>query len=156
MSPVFREIEEQAKSLPPEERARLAESLLESLQQEGVAEVDGCLGAGNSGTRCFVSPWRRRGDRRRNRPGRTATDRPMKSIRFLAQHVVSCWLGIYYNESGAGLGIKFAPAVEQALAISVQFPLSGSPAGSRRRSRSKASLSHWFIFKKAEESSLLP
>jgi putative addiction module component (TIGR02574 family) len=39
MSPVFREIEEQAKSLPPEERARLAESLLESLQQEGVAEV---------------------------------------------------------------------------------------------------------------------
>ena len=26
--------------LPPEERARLAESLLESLQQEGVAEVE--------------------------------------------------------------------------------------------------------------------
>lgn len=40
MSSVFREIEEQAKSLPPEERARLAESLLESLQQEGVAEVE--------------------------------------------------------------------------------------------------------------------
>ncbi|MCL4540567.1 MAG: addiction module protein [Bacteroidetes bacterium] len=40
MSPVFREIEEQAKSLPPEERARLAESHLESLQQEGVAEVE--------------------------------------------------------------------------------------------------------------------
>lgn len=39
MSPAFREIEEQAKSLPPEERARLAESLLESLQQEGGAEV---------------------------------------------------------------------------------------------------------------------
>ncbi len=40
MSSVFREIEELAKSLPPEERARLAESLLESLQQEGVAEVE--------------------------------------------------------------------------------------------------------------------
>ena len=39
MSPAFREIEEQAKSLPPEDRARLAESLLESLQPEGVAEV---------------------------------------------------------------------------------------------------------------------
>lgn len=39
MSPVFREIEEQAKSLPPEERARLAESLLESLQEERIAEV---------------------------------------------------------------------------------------------------------------------
>ena len=39
MSSDFREIEEQAKSLPPEERARLAESLLESLQQEGVADV---------------------------------------------------------------------------------------------------------------------
>ena len=40
MSPAFREIEEQAKSLPPEERARLAESLLESLRQEGTAEVE--------------------------------------------------------------------------------------------------------------------
>lgn len=40
MSPAFREIEEQARSLPPEERARLAESLLESLRQEGVPEVD--------------------------------------------------------------------------------------------------------------------
>jgi len=39
MSPAFREIEEQAKSLPPEERARLAESLLESLQPEGIVEV---------------------------------------------------------------------------------------------------------------------
>ena len=40
MSPDFQDIEEQAKSLPPEERARLAESLLESLQQEGIAEVE--------------------------------------------------------------------------------------------------------------------
>jgi putative addiction module component (TIGR02574 family) len=40
MASVFSEIEEQAKSLPPEERTRLAESLLESLQQEGVAEVE--------------------------------------------------------------------------------------------------------------------
>ncbi len=39
MSSEFREIEELAKSLPPEDRARLAESLLESLQPEGVAEV---------------------------------------------------------------------------------------------------------------------
>ncbi|MGO9567893.1 MAG: addiction module protein [Desulfomonilaceae bacterium] len=40
MSSDFREIEEPAKSLPPEERARLAESLLESLQHEGGAEVE--------------------------------------------------------------------------------------------------------------------
>jgi len=40
MSPAFRDIEEQAKNLPPEERARLAESLLESLQQRGTAEVE--------------------------------------------------------------------------------------------------------------------
>jgi len=40
MSLIFREIEEQAKCLPPEERARLAESLLESLQQEGIAEIE--------------------------------------------------------------------------------------------------------------------
>ncbi len=40
MSPTFNDIEEQAKSLPPEQRARLAESLLESLQNEGIAEVE--------------------------------------------------------------------------------------------------------------------
>jgi len=40
MSPGFRDIEEQAKNLSPEERARLAESLLESLQPEGTAEVE--------------------------------------------------------------------------------------------------------------------
>lgn len=40
MSPLFHEIEKQAKSLPPEERARLAESLLESLRQEVTAEVE--------------------------------------------------------------------------------------------------------------------
>lgn len=40
MSPLFHEIEAQAKSLPAEERARLAESLLESLQNEGIAEVE--------------------------------------------------------------------------------------------------------------------
>jgi putative addiction module component (TIGR02574 family) len=40
MFPVFREIEEQAKRLLPEERARLAESLLESLQQEGIVEIE--------------------------------------------------------------------------------------------------------------------
>ena len=36
----FREIEEQVKSLPPEERARLAESIRESLRQEGIAEIE--------------------------------------------------------------------------------------------------------------------
>jgi putative addiction module component (TIGR02574 family) len=40
LSSAFREIEEQARSLPPEERARLAESLLESLRQEGIAEIE--------------------------------------------------------------------------------------------------------------------
>ncbi len=40
MSPSFHEIEEHAKNLSPEERARLAESLLESLRQEVTAEVE--------------------------------------------------------------------------------------------------------------------
>jgi putative addiction module component (TIGR02574 family) len=40
MSPIYTEIEEQAKRLPPEERARLAESLLESLVHERDAEVE--------------------------------------------------------------------------------------------------------------------
>lgn len=40
MSPIYAEIEKQTKSLPPEERARLAESLLESLAKETDPEVD--------------------------------------------------------------------------------------------------------------------
>ncbi len=40
MSPIYAEIEEQAKALPPEERARLAESLLESLAKERDPEVE--------------------------------------------------------------------------------------------------------------------
>lgn len=40
MSLAFREIEEQAKNLTAEERARLAETLLDSLQQERAPEVD--------------------------------------------------------------------------------------------------------------------
>ncbi|MFH0824328.1 MAG: addiction module protein [Pseudomonadota bacterium] len=39
-SPACHEIEEQAKKLPLEERACLAESLLESLRPEGLAEVE--------------------------------------------------------------------------------------------------------------------
>jgi putative addiction module component (TIGR02574 family) len=56
MSSVFSEIEEQAKNLPPEERARLAESLLESLQQEGVAEVEA---AWDKEIRARVAAYRR-------------------------------------------------------------------------------------------------
>jgi toxin ParE1/3/4 len=52
----------------------------------------------------------------------------MKSIRFLAAARRELLAEVlYYSESEAGLGVKFARAVEQALAISVQFPLSGSP-----------------------------
>lgn len=40
MSPDYAEIEEQAKALPPEDRARLAESLLESLAKERDPEVE--------------------------------------------------------------------------------------------------------------------
>jgi len=40
LSLAFHEIEQQARSLPPEERARLAESLLESLREEGISEVE--------------------------------------------------------------------------------------------------------------------
>lgn len=40
MSQAFRKIEEEGKNLPPEQRSRLAESLLESLEQEGIAEIE--------------------------------------------------------------------------------------------------------------------
>ena len=36
----FAEIEEQARQLPPDERARLAELILESLQETSLSEVD--------------------------------------------------------------------------------------------------------------------
>ena len=52
----------------------------------------------------------------------------MKSVRFLAPARRELLAEVlYYSESGAGLGVKFVRAVEQALAIVVQFPLAGSP-----------------------------
>ncbi|MEW6352221.1 MAG: addiction module protein [Thermodesulfobacteriota bacterium] len=36
----FQEVFDLAKNLPPEERARLAESLLESLAEEGVSDIE--------------------------------------------------------------------------------------------------------------------
>jgi putative addiction module component (TIGR02574 family) len=40
MSDVLKELEQQAKALTPEERARLAEVLLESLQDAPIAEIE--------------------------------------------------------------------------------------------------------------------
>lgn len=40
MSSRLEELEAQARSLPPEERARLAESLLESLRDAPIAEIE--------------------------------------------------------------------------------------------------------------------
>ena len=59
----------------------------------------------------------------------------MKSVRFLpaARRELLAEV-LYYSESGTGLGVKFVSAVEQALAVTVQFPLAGSPgsAGTRK------------------------
>jgi putative addiction module component (TIGR02574 family) len=40
MSDILKELEQQAKALTPEERARLAEVLLESLQDAPIAEIE--------------------------------------------------------------------------------------------------------------------
>ena len=40
MSDTLKELEAQARSLPPEERARLAETLLESLRDAPLAEIE--------------------------------------------------------------------------------------------------------------------
>lgn len=58
----------------------------------------------------------------------------MKRVRFLAtarRELLAAVL--YYNESEVGLGEKFARAIEQALAIAVEFPLAGSPGPSATR-----------------------
>jgi plasmid stabilization system protein ParE len=58
----------------------------------------------------------------------------MRSIRFLAAARRELLAeALYYRESGAGLGVKFVRAVEQALAIAVQFPLAGSPGPAATR-----------------------
>lgn len=53
----------------------------------------------------------------------------MKNIRFLAaaRHELLAEV-LYYSESEAGSGAKFASAFEQALTIAAQFPLAG-PSG---------------------------
>ena len=40
---------------------------------------------------------------------------------------------IYYSEAGAGLGVRFAAAVEEGAARAVVFPESGSPFRSNTR-----------------------
>jgi len=45
MPDTLKELEAQARSLSPEERARLAESLLESLREAPVAEIEKAWGA---------------------------------------------------------------------------------------------------------------
>ena len=58
----------------------------------------------------------------------------MKSIRFLASARRELLAQVlYYNESGIGLGERFANAIEQALAIAAQFPLAGSPGPAATR-----------------------
>jgi toxin ParE1/3/4 len=58
----------------------------------------------------------------------------MKNILFLAaaRHELLAET-LYYSESGTGLGVKFVRAVEQALAIALQFPSAGSPGPAATR-----------------------
>jgi plasmid stabilization system protein ParE len=59
----------------------------------------------------------------------------LKEIRFLAAARRELLAEItYYNESGRGLGAKFAGAFEKALTIAAQFPKAGSqgPAATRK------------------------
>jgi len=49
---------------------------------------------------------------------------------------------IYYSEAQAGLGVRFAAAVEEAAARAFAFPLSGSPY----RSNTRRVLVHGFPF----------
>ncbi len=58
----------------------------------------------------------------------------MKTIRFLAATRRELLAEVlHYNEIEVGLGVKFARAFEQALAIAVQFPLAGSPGPAATR-----------------------
>ena len=112
MSHAYREIEEQARSLPPEERARLAESLLESLLEERVADVEA---AWEQEIQNRVAAHRR-GEEEVIR-GETVlaelrTNSPIKNVRFLAsarRELLS--EALYHSESGTGLGEKFARAI---------------------------------------------
>ncbi len=58
----------------------------------------------------------------------------MKGVRFLAAARRELTAEVlYYSESRTGLGAKFVRAVEQALAIAVQFPFAGSTGSSGTR-----------------------
>lgn len=58
----------------------------------------------------------------------------MKTIRFLAAARRELLAEVlHYNDMEVGLGVKFARAFEEALAIAVQFPLAGSPGPAATR-----------------------
>ncbi len=58
----------------------------------------------------------------------------MKRVHFLAAARQEFLAEIaFYNEAGAGLGQRFAIAVEKAVARALAFPLAGSPAAANTR-----------------------
>lgn len=58
----------------------------------------------------------------------------MKGARFLPAARLEYLAEIaYYSEAEAGLGVRFADAVEQAAARALAFPLSGSSSGTGTR-----------------------
>ncbi|MGQ0658772.1 MAG: type II toxin-antitoxin system RelE/ParE family toxin [Chromatiales bacterium] len=58
----------------------------------------------------------------------------MNSVRFIAAARLEFLVEIiYYSEAEAGLGARFAAAVEEAAARALAYPRSGSPFGSNTR-----------------------
>ncbi len=113
MSPAFREIEEQAKNLPPEERARLAETLLESLQQERAPEVEA---AWELEIQRRIAAYRRGDEEVIDGETVLAELRQIadEHIRFLAAARRELLAEVlYYNESEAGLGANFPPPLNK-------------------------------------------
>lgn len=137
MSDLVTELSERARKLTPEDRARLAEKLLASLEGNLEPEVDT---AWVDELRKRVAEVERGGRQARSR-GRGFCKNPsrpdVKLVRFHPEAEAKLTAEVkYYDEHSPGLGEQFFRKIQATVQLPSVFPMIGAPHGTLQSSAS--------------------